>query len=43
MIFQAIEDFARLHPNSSLREIRVTILDDPTLEAFRKEFEVRWK
>jgi O-acetyl-ADP-ribose deacetylase (regulator of RNase III) len=43
VIIKTIEDYTRLHPNSSLREIRLTILDDPTLEAFRKEFEARWK
>jgi O-acetyl-ADP-ribose deacetylase (regulator of RNase III) len=43
VIFQAIEDRARTHLNSSLREIRVTILDDPTLEAFQKEFDRAWK
>jgi O-acetyl-ADP-ribose deacetylase (regulator of RNase III) len=43
VIFQAIGDFADLHPESPLREIRVTILDDPTLEAFQREFTQRWK
>ncbi len=43
VIFQAIEDYARANSGSSLREIRVTILDDPTLEVFRKEFAQRWK
>lgn len=43
VIFQAIEDFAAAHPDSPLREIRVTILDDPTLEAFQREFTQRWK
>ena len=43
VIFQAVEDYTLAYPGSSLREIRVTILDDPTLEIFRKEFEKRWK
>jgi O-acetyl-ADP-ribose deacetylase (regulator of RNase III) len=43
VIFQAIEDFAAAHPASPLREIRVTILDDPTLEVFRREFARRWR
>jgi putative ATPase len=43
VIFQAVEDYARANPGSSLREIRVTILDDRTLDIFRKEFETRWK
>jgi O-acetyl-ADP-ribose deacetylase (regulator of RNase III) len=43
VIFQAIENYARTHPNSSLREVRVIILDDSTLEAFQKEFDHAWK
>lgn len=43
IIFQAVEDFAAARPDSPLREIRVTILDQPTLDAFRQEFERRWK
>jgi O-acetyl-ADP-ribose deacetylase (regulator of RNase III) len=43
IIFQAVEDFAAARPASPLREIRVTILDHSTLDAFRREFERRWK
>jgi O-acetyl-ADP-ribose deacetylase (regulator of RNase III) len=43
VIFQAIEDFIAAQPASSLKEIRVTILDDATLDAFRGEFDRRWK
>jgi O-acetyl-ADP-ribose deacetylase (regulator of RNase III) len=43
VIFQAVEDFMAALPDSPLREIRVTILDEPTLEAFRQECEHRWK
>jgi putative ATPase len=43
VIFQAIEDFIAEHPGFALAEIRVAILDDPTLEVFRKEFDRRWK
>jgi O-acetyl-ADP-ribose deacetylase (regulator of RNase III) len=43
VIFQAIEEFAAAHPAASLREIRVTILDEPTLSVFQKEFTDRWK
>jgi O-acetyl-ADP-ribose deacetylase (regulator of RNase III) len=42
VIWQAIADFAD-GAATSLREIRVTILDDPTVAAFREAFEVRWK
>jgi len=43
IIFQAIGDFAAGHTAASLHEIRVTILDDPTLAVFREEFNRRWK
>ena len=43
VLFQAIADFAAGHPESSLNEIRVTILDDPTMAVFREEFNKRWK
>jgi O-acetyl-ADP-ribose deacetylase (regulator of RNase III) len=43
VVFQAIGDFAAAHPASSLQEIRVTILDDPTLVVFQEEFNRRWK
>jgi O-acetyl-ADP-ribose deacetylase len=43
IIFQAVEDYSLAHPGSSLREIRVILLDEPTLEVFRKEFDQRWK
>jgi O-acetyl-ADP-ribose deacetylase (regulator of RNase III) len=43
VIFQAIGDFAAAHPAASLREIRVTILDDPTLNIFQEEFNRLWK
>jgi O-acetyl-ADP-ribose deacetylase (regulator of RNase III) len=43
IILQAVEDFTAARPGSLLHEIRVTILDHPTLDAFRREFERRWK
>ncbi len=43
VIFRAIEEFASTLPDSPLREIRVTILDDPTLDVFREEFKRLWK
>jgi O-acetyl-ADP-ribose deacetylase (regulator of RNase III) len=43
IIFQAIADFAAAHANSSLHEIRVTILDDPTMDVFHEEFTRLWK
>lgn len=42
VIFGAIDEFAA-REGSSLQAIRLTILDDPTIAAFRKAFEVRWK
>lgn len=43
VILQAIEDFFVGHNPSCLSEIRVTILDDTTLEVFQEEFQNRWK
>jgi O-acetyl-ADP-ribose deacetylase (regulator of RNase III) len=43
VIFQAVEDFLAERPGTRLAEIRITILDDPTLEVFKKEFGERWK
>jgi O-acetyl-ADP-ribose deacetylase len=43
VIFGAIEEFVSALPDSPLREIRVTILDDPTLDVFREEFTRLWK
>ena len=35
----AVEDFCAIHPDSSLREIRFTLIDKPTVEVFQREFE----
>jgi putative ATPase len=43
VIFMAVEDFVAARPGSQLAEFRIVILDDPTLGAFRKEFDHRWK
>jgi putative ATPase len=43
IILQAAEDFATEHPESGPRQIRVTILDDATLDVFRREFDRRWR
>ncbi len=43
IIFAAIADYFAAHADSSLHEIRVTILDDPTLDVFREEFTRLWK
>jgi len=36
---QAARDFCAAHPASPLREIRFTLIDAPTVEVFRREFE----
>ena len=41
IVFAAIEEFAG-RPGA-VREVRVTIIDEPTLSAFRTAFEARWK
>lgn len=42
VIIEAIRDFLNQNPNTSLREIRITIIDQPTIAAFRSEFARRW-
>jgi O-acetyl-ADP-ribose deacetylase len=42
VIVQAVLDFVAAAPASTLAEIRVTIIDAPTLDVFRAEFERRW-
>ena len=42
VIAQAIIDFCEAHPDSALRDIRVTLIDAPTVEIFRAEFKRRW-
>jgi putative ATPase len=42
VITQAILDFCQAHPDSTLRDIRVTLIDAPTVEVFRAEFASRW-
>jgi putative ATPase len=42
VIIEAIGDFLNQNPNASLREIRITIIDQPTIAAFRSEFARRW-
>ena len=39
---QAAVDFCGLHPASALRTIRFTLIDPPTVDALRYEFERRW-
>jgi putative ATPase len=38
VITQAILDFCQAHPASPLRDIRITLIDTPTLEIFKAEF-----
>ena len=38
---QAALDFCAAHPDSPLREIRFSLIDAPTVEVFRREFEKR--
>jgi O-acetyl-ADP-ribose deacetylase (regulator of RNase III) len=36
---QAVTDFCAVHPDSPLRDLRFTLIDAPTVAAFRREFE----
>ncbi len=42
VIVQAVLDFAAASPAGPLAEVRITIIDAPTLDVFRAEFERRW-
>lgn len=42
VILQALLDYFEAHPDTHLREVRLTLIDAPTLEAFHREFERRW-
>jgi len=42
VILEAALEFCGLHPASSLKEIHFTVIDRPTLEVFRDEFDQRW-
>jgi O-acetyl-ADP-ribose deacetylase (regulator of RNase III) len=42
VILAAIEDFDMANPETPLKEVRVTLLDRPTLEPFRRIFHQRW-
>jgi len=38
---QAVRDFCAAHPDSSLRDLRFTLIDAPTVAVFKREFEKR--
>jgi O-acetyl-ADP-ribose deacetylase len=42
ILVQAALDFCAEHPDSPLREIRFTLIDDPTVEVFEAEFRRRF-
>jgi O-acetyl-ADP-ribose deacetylase (regulator of RNase III) len=42
ILIQAALDFCAEHPDSPLREIRFTLIDDPTVEVFEAEFRRRF-
>lgn len=42
VIAQAILDFCEAHPDSTLRDIRVTLIDQATVDVFKAEFQRRW-
>lgn len=42
VILQALLDFLGQRPETTLREIRITLIDEPSVAVFREEFESRW-
>lgn len=43
ILVQTALDFCAQHPNSSLREIRFTLIDEPTVAVFLEEFKRRFQ
>lgn len=42
ILLQAVADHWQTQPAGSLREVHVTLIDEPTLHVFTAEFEARW-
>lgn len=42
VIIDAILDFFDNHPEASLKEIQITLIDEPSVNIFANEFERRW-
>jgi putative ATPase len=42
ILLQAVGDHCKAQPAGSLREVHVTLMDEPTLHVFAAEFEARW-
>jgi O-acetyl-ADP-ribose deacetylase (regulator of RNase III) len=42
VILDAIVDYFAGHPDSSLREVRITLIDKPSVTIFADEFGLRW-
>jgi O-acetyl-ADP-ribose deacetylase (regulator of RNase III) len=42
VILDAILDFLQMHPEGRLREVRVTLIDEPSVRIFAMEFSRRW-
>jgi O-acetyl-ADP-ribose deacetylase len=42
ILLQAVADHGQAQPAGSLREVHVTLIDEPTLRVFAAEFEARW-
>jgi O-acetyl-ADP-ribose deacetylase (regulator of RNase III) len=42
VILDAIQEFLKNRPGSKLREVRVTLIDEPSVRVFAQEFVQRW-
>ncbi|NIS80592.1 MAG: macro domain-containing protein [Anaerolineales bacterium] len=42
IILDAISDFLSAQPQASLQDIRLTLIDEPSVQIFAQEFERRW-
>ena len=42
ILLQAVAEHLQAQPASSLRQVHITLIDEPTLQVFAAEFEARW-
>jgi O-acetyl-ADP-ribose deacetylase (regulator of RNase III) len=42
ILLAAVEGYAANHPDARVREIRIVIIDEPTVDAFCEAFDSRW-
>jgi putative ATPase len=43
ILLDTAKEFCEKHPESSLKDIRFVLFDEPTFQAFVEAFDARWK